>query len=131
MLDVEGRDDVDPRVQELLDVLPALLVAGAGDVGVGQLVHQGDLGVPLQQPVEVHLLEDLAPVFDAGPREDLEVTDLRPGIGPVIGLDVADDDVLAPRVGAPPLVEHGVGLADARGRSQVDPELATRHGPEP
>ena len=98
---------------------------------MGQLVHQGDLGVPRQQPVEVHLLEDLAPVFDPGPREDLEVTDLRPGIGPVIGLDVADDDVLAPCVGAPPLVEHGVGLADARGRSQVDPELATRDGLEP
>src|SRR5574340_342426 len=44
MLDVDRRVDVDPGGQELLHVLPALLVARAGGVGVGELVDQGDLG---------------------------------------------------------------------------------------
>ena len=43
VLDVQGRDDVDPGLEQLLDVLPALLVARAGDVGVRELVDERDL----------------------------------------------------------------------------------------
>ncbi|GAA2952531.1 hypothetical protein GCM10011428_85340 [Streptomyces violaceus] len=58
VLDVDGRDHVDARRQQLLHVLPALGVAGAGDVRVGEFVHQGDLGAAVQDGVEVHLGED-------------------------------------------------------------------------
>ena len=57
VLDVDRGDDVDAGGEQLLDVRPALGVAGAGDVGVGQLVDQRDLGRPGQHGVEVHLLE--------------------------------------------------------------------------
>ena len=43
VLDVDRRDDVDAGVEQLLDVLPALLVARAGDVGVRELVDERDL----------------------------------------------------------------------------------------
>ena len=52
--------DVDAGVEDLVDVLPALLVARAGDVRVRELVDQGDLRLPGEDRVDVHLLE-LAP----------------------------------------------------------------------
>ena len=44
VLDVERRDDVDAGVEQLVDVLPALLVARARDVRVRELVDERDLG---------------------------------------------------------------------------------------
>ncbi len=44
VLDVERRDHVDAGVEQLLDVLPALLVARSGRVGVGVLVDEHDCG---------------------------------------------------------------------------------------
>ena len=43
VLDVDGRDHVDARVEDLLDVLPALRVARARHVGVRELVDQRQL----------------------------------------------------------------------------------------
>ena len=40
VLDVQRRDDVDAGIEQLLDVLPALLVLRPGRVGVGVLVDQ-------------------------------------------------------------------------------------------
>ena len=45
VLDVHRGDHVDARVEQLLDVLPALGVPGAGRVGVGELVDERDLGL--------------------------------------------------------------------------------------
>ena len=64
MLDVDRRDHVDPGIEQLVDVLPALLVARARHVGVGELVDQRDGGVAGQHAVEVHLLEARATVLD-------------------------------------------------------------------
>ena len=57
VLDVDGGDDVDAGGQQLLDVLPALGVAGPGDVGVGELVDQRHLRPAGQHRVDVHLGE--------------------------------------------------------------------------
>jgi hypothetical protein len=64
VLDVEGGDDGDARVEQFVDVLPALLVPAAGLVGVGELVDQGDGGGAGEQRVEVHVGERAVPVFD-------------------------------------------------------------------
>jgi hypothetical protein len=44
MLDVDGSEHIDAGIEQLLDVLPALLVArwriAAADVGVGELIDQ-------------------------------------------------------------------------------------------
>ena len=65
VLDVDRGDDVDAGVEQRVDVLPALLVPAAGDVGVRQLVDQGDRGSPGEHGVEVHLLERRAAVARA------------------------------------------------------------------
>ena len=113
VLDVQRGDDVDAGVEQLLDVLPALLVAGAGHVGVRELVDEHDLGPAREHRVDVHLLELGAAVLDLPARDDLEVAELLGGADPAVGLDEADDDVGAALVAAPPLVEHRERLADA------------------
>jgi hypothetical protein len=47
-------------------------------------------------------------------------------VRPPVGLDEPDHDVGAATAPALPLAEHGVGLADTRGRAQVDTEMAGR-----
>ena len=129
VLDVERRDDRDARVEQLVDVLPALLVPRAGDVRVRELVDEDDLRPAPQDRVDVHLLERRAAVFDALPRDHLEVADLRARQLAAVGLDEADDDI-GPAAAAPAaLAEHRVRLADARRRAEVDAERAAGHGP--
>ena len=50
VLDVQRRDDVDAGLEQLLDVLPALLVARAGDVRVRELVDERDLRAAARAP---------------------------------------------------------------------------------
>ena len=52
--------------EDLLDVLPALLVLRAGRVRVRQLVDDDDVGPALQDGVEVHLLDDDVAVVRPG-----------------------------------------------------------------
>ena len=57
VLHVHGGEDVDAGVEDVLDVLEALGVLGAGRVGVRQLVDQAELGCALEDRRQVHLLE--------------------------------------------------------------------------
>src|SRR5262245_21005417 len=127
VLDVERGDDRDARVEQLLDVLPALVVPRAGRVRVRELVDEGDVGPAGEHGVDVHLPDGCSAVLDVFARDDLEVADLFRRLRPAVWLDVADDDVLAVAGAAPPLVEHGVRLADARCGAEVDAELAPGH----
>ena len=77
-----------PGVAELLDVLPPLLVAGAGGVGVGELVDEGHGRRPADHRLGVHLLERRAPVGDRPAGDDLEPLELRRGVRAPVGLDV-------------------------------------------
>ena len=123
MLDVDGRDHVDAGVEQFLDVLPALLVAGPGHVGVGHLVDQGDLRVAGQHGVEVHLLEVRPAVDHRLARDDLQAVEQHSGVRAPVGLGVGDHHVGAAFRPAMALAEHGEGLADPRGRAEVDPEI--------
>ena len=103
VLDVQRRDDGDACRQQLLDVLAALRVPGAGDVRVGELVDEGDLRRAREDRVDVHLLERRALVLDHLAGDDLEVADLLGGGRATVRLDEADDDVgAAARDGACP-----------------------------
>jgi hypothetical protein len=129
VLDVHGGEDVDAGLQQLLDVLPALGVAAARVVGVGQLVHQAELGRALQQPVGVHLGE--RPALDPGDAagRDLQAGGAVLGGPPPVRLQVADHHVHAGRLEVTCLAEHGVGLADAGGRAEEHLEPSPRAVP--
>ena len=102
MLDVHRRDHVDASVEQLLDVLPALLVAATRDVGVSELVDEGHVGGALQDGVEIHLVKGLVAVVDRLAGDHLEVAQLLRGAGPVVGLDEPDDHVGAALVTSRP-----------------------------
>ena len=44
MLDIDGSNDADTRLQNVRNVLPALFILATFDVGVRQLVYYHDLG---------------------------------------------------------------------------------------
>ena len=123
VLDVDGGDDVDAGGEQLLDVLPALGVAGAGDVGVGEFVDQGDCGRRGQHGVDVHLGEDGAAVLECRGGGSLQPSQHHLGVRPAVVLHESDDAVGAPLDAAVRLGEHRVRLADARCRAEVDPSL--------
>lgn len=132
MLHVDGREDVDARLEHGLDVLPALRVLLARRVGVRELVDQAQLGAAQQDRREIHLL-DFHPrgsgtVGDAPAREELEPGGLRGGLRAVVRLEVADHDV-ASRLGLGlPLLQHPVRLADP-GRHAEEDLVAAGHAP--
>jgi hypothetical protein len=127
VLDVDGRDDVDTGGQQLFDVLPPLLVAGAGCVGVGELVDERDLRMPIEQAVEVEFVElDLA-VAQTPASERGQAFRARRGRRTAVGLDDAHDDVTTVGEQAMALGQHLVRLADAGRGSEQHPQTAALH----
>ena len=120
-------EDVDARVEQLLDVLPALQVPRAGRVGVRQLVDQDQLRSPAKRSVEVELLDLDPAVIDDPARQELEADEERAGVVPAVRLGDPDDHValLVLRL-EPGGLQHRVRLAHARGRPEEDGELAAR-----
>ncbi|OIQ86261.1 hypothetical protein GALL_319020 [mine drainage metagenome] len=120
VLHVDGGDDVDPGIEQLLDVLPALLVPGAGDVRVRELVdHRDARGAP-EHRVDVELGELASLVGQRAARHLLEADELGGGAGATVRLDEAHHHVGATVLAAVGLVEHRVRLPDARRRTEVD-----------
>jgi hypothetical protein len=114
VLDVERGEDVDPGREQLRHVLMALDVAAALDVGMRELVDDGELRLAPEQRVEVHLGEDAAAIHQAPPRQDLETAQQGLGLGAPVRFDHTDHDVDALAATLLRRLEHGVGLADAR-----------------
>ena len=113
-----------PCFQQLFDILVALGVAAAGDIGVRQLVDQDEAGSPLERSVDVELAQDAIDVDRWLARQDLEALEQRLGFLAAMRLDDADDDIHALfQLGAGRL-QHLVGLADPRRSTHEDLELA-------
>jgi hypothetical protein len=127
VLDVDRRDDGDASIEDLEDVLPALLVTTRSrHIGVRQLVDEHKGGTTSQHRVHIHLLPCGVPVLDVLARHHRKVPDLLGGEGTLMGLDEPDDDV-GPTLEPPPtFVEHGARLPDARRRAEIDAEAAGR-----
>ncbi len=92
-----------------------------------ELVHEGDRGPARQQGVHVHLRERAVAVGDLPSRSHLEAVQHHLRTRPVVVLEEADDAVGAALDPAVCLGQHGVRLADARCRAEVDPELSASH----
>ena len=120
MLDVEGGVDVDPGVEQFEHVLPALGVAGAGGVGVGELVDQHELRPAADDGLQVHFREMRAAVVDGFARHEVQAGEQRLGFDASVGFDHADDQIGAAGALLLPGPEHGVGLADPRAHAEED-----------
>ena len=116
--------DVDAVVQDLLHVEVALGMAAAGRVGVGELVDQHDLRPAGEDGVDVHLLQPSALVLHAAARDDLEALEQRLRLLPAMGLDDPYDDIVAVLLAGARVLQHFVGLADARGGADKNAKLA-------
>ena len=124
VLDVERGPDVDAGIEQLFDVFPALGVARAFDVGVGELVDEDQLGMAGQGCVQIEFAERDAAIGNLAERDCFETFEQGLGVAAAVGLDVADDDFDAGRLLALGGLQHGEGLADAGGVAEEDFELA-------
>ena len=98
VLDVDGREDVDPGREHVGDVFVALLVLEARRVGVGELVDQRQLGRAGEQRRQVHLLDARRRgSATAAARHHLQPARLVAGLLAFVRLQVADHDVAAGR----------------------------------
>ncbi|MCY1420907.1 hypothetical protein D9M71_365440 [compost metagenome] len=133
VLHVHRRPDVDAGVQQLLDVLPALGMARAGCVAVGQFVdqHQGArvAGGEGQRGVEVELLQGALAVGYLLKRQTRQLARHGFGIGATVRLDQPDDQRGALGLRGLRGRQHRVGLADAgRGAEEHLQPSAARVG---
>ena len=113
MLDVDGGVDVDAGIQQLLDVLVALGMAAARNIGVGQLVDEDQIRPPLERGIDIELVQDTIDIDHRLAGEDLKAFQQRLGLPAPVRLHHTNDDVHALlQLGAGSL-EHLVGLADA------------------
>jgi len=97
MLNIQGGDDADTCITELLDALPALGRNHARHVGVRQFVHQNPLRFARDDRLGVEFVEDLPPVSDGLQRDLLKSLDEFGGARPTVRLHQADYYVFAPR----------------------------------
>ena len=126
VLDVDRRIDVDAGRQQFVHVLPALGMARALDVGMGQFVHQDEFRRACQGTIDVELLQHLVAVRHVLQRQALQSIHQGLGFLPAVGFHHADDHVgtlLRPLARGG---QHGVGLADAGRRAEKYLQLAAR-----
>ncbi len=126
MLDVQRRIDVDAGFQNVLDVLVAFGVATARRIGVGDVVDQRQLGPAGQHRVDVQLLRGTVAADQGLAGQDLQAAQQRVGLLAAMSLDQGHHDVDPVARAALRVLEHRVGLADARGGAEEDLEPATR-----
>ncbi len=138
MLHVERAVHLDTGIEQFGDVLPAPLVATAGQVAMGQLVDQQHRGLARQRGIQVKLGEvALAAVRQlvtyGPPRQHFQAFDQRRRLGATVRLHQAHDDIDALPLQFARGRQHGVGLAHA-GRGAEEnlqaPMALVQHGIE-
>ena len=79
-------------------------------------------GCSREDRVEVHLFQRDAAIVDRPPGNDLEIGDSRLGVCAPVALHEADHDVDAFATERVRVLDHRIGLADARRGADVDPQ---------
>ena len=126
VLDVDGGEHVDAGRQQLFHILPALGMARAGRVGVGQLVDQDQGRRGGQGGIEVELAQRLAAVGEHGRGEQVQAIEQGGGVGAAVGFEHADQHrhAVVPQLAGGD--QHGASLADAGRGAEIDAQLAAR-----
>ncbi len=125
MLNVDRGEHVDTGGEQFLNVLPALFMAAAGSIAVGQFIHQYQLGLGGEQAVEIHFFEHHATVLAAQQRLLRQTAEQGLGLGAAVGFDDAGDQLHALAQLSVGGLKHGVGLAHAGRGAEEDLEPAT------
>lgn len=114
VLHIHGRKDIDVCIQQIHDVLVALGMLAALDVGVCKLIDQHYRRLAGEDRVHIHLFEGSAFVLDdtAGNRFQLGC-EFRDAFAPV-SLDKAEGDVFAAAVATDAFAQHVEGFPHAR-----------------
>src|SRR5438552_5639236 len=99
-------------------------MAATFSVGVGELVDQYDLWMTRNDRVQIHFGEQLAFIFDLSARNCFQAAQQRFSLLAAMGLDNADDDVIAILFARLRLLQHLIGLADARCGAHKNSQLA-------
>ena len=129
VLQVDGGDDADAAVEQFLDILPALRIAAAGRIVVGQAVDQADLRMAAEERRQIDDLIGPAGVPLGDRRDHFEPGQDLLDVGRDLALQRAHHHVLAALLAAAALVEHAERFADARGVAQKHLEAAAAFPP--
>ena len=112
VLDVERRVNVEPRVEQPIDILPALGVRGAGSIGVGRFIDDNQLRLGCQRRLQIEFQQLGAAIIDFAACQHVQAEHKRLGFRASMGLDVAHqhvDPFLGHFAGR---LEHRIRLAD-------------------
>src|SRR5262245_22905736 len=93
VLDVHRGVDVDPGVEQLLDVLEALGVSAPRRVRMSEAVDDDESRSACEDGVEVHLLERLPAVLETAAWDHFEPLEQPLSLAAVMRLDSTDHDV--------------------------------------
>ena len=121
MLDIEGRIDIDPGDEQLLDIHVAFGMPALRRIGMRKLVDQDEARPSRQNSVKVHFGERVALVIDDPARDDFEPLQKRLGLLAAMRLGDADDDIDAFGLLCLRRGQHFIGLADAGRGAEKDP----------
>ena len=120
VLEIDRRENRNPRLEQLLDIFIALSVPAPWRVVVRQAVDQADLRVTCEDRRHV----DDGHTSNVSRGNALERSNHLRDFRRRIGLRGGDDDVLTPFVPAPALVEQLERFSDARGIAEKDLQLS-------
>jgi hypothetical protein len=124
VLHVQRGVDVETGGQEILHVLPALLVATAGRVRMRQLVHEEQAGPAGQRGIQVEFEQGGGLVGDRAAGYLLKALEQPGRFGPAVRFDEADDHGEPLGLLQPGGLEHGKRLAHAGRRAEEYLEMS-------
>src|SRR5579872_1479452 len=121
VLNIHGGRCIIPNAQQLLHILPSMAVPALGWIVISQTVNQRDFGPALNDRVEI----DRLPAIRGDRRNDFHLIHNKLGLGWIVWLQSAGDDVFAPLTAAPSFIEHLKRLSDSAGVTQEHFQPAT------
>ena len=125
MLDIDGGENVDPRIQQLFDVLISLGMAAARRIAVGKFVDKDQLGASIEDGVYVHLADAMPGMIDNPPGNDLMPIYQRLGFPAPVRFHHADHHIDTGGLQPHAIDQHVICLADTRCSTKEDLEAAS------
>ncbi|PMQ15627.1 hypothetical protein JaAD80_14745 [Janthinobacterium sp. AD80] len=126
VLHVDGGQHVDAGGQQFLDILPALRMARAGHVRMGQFIHQYQRRRATQGLVQIELEQRLAPVLDGFQRQHGQAVKQGRRILAPVRFHHAHQQILAIGQQFSGGGQHRIGLADACRSAEINAQPAAR-----